>query len=76
MVRHYAVLRLLLAGFFLYMAWPSIPYAVTPIELAFWGGWLIFFLLIVGANIASLLQMIQPPIMEQQKERQRQTYNY
>jgi hypothetical protein len=72
----YALLRLLLAGFFLYLAWPAIPQAVKPLELVFWGAWLGFFLLVVGANIASLLQLIQPPIMEQEYTKQRRTYNH
>ncbi|WP_077299064.1 hypothetical protein [Virgibacillus pantothenticus] len=72
----YALLRLLLAGFMLYVAWPFIPQGTTFLEQLFWGGWLIFFLLVIGANSASLLQMIQPPIMEQKKERQRKTYNH
>ncbi|CDQ39320.1 MULTISPECIES: hypothetical protein [Virgibacillus] len=73
---HYTILRLLLAGFLLYVAWPSIPYASTVMEQIFWAAWIGFFLFVVGANVASLLQMIKPPIMEQQEERQRQTYNH
>lgn len=69
-MRHYATLRLLLAGFFLYIAWPLIPGATSNLELMFWGGWLFFLLLIVGANFATLLQMTRPPVMEQ-KELQR-----
>lgn len=72
---HYTVLRLLLACFFLYFAWPFIPEAVSSIERIFWGSWLIFFLLVVGANLATLLQITHPPIMEQKHERQRQSEN-
>ncbi|MEN1968229.1 hypothetical protein WMZ97_09160 [Lentibacillus sp. N15] len=75
-MRHYAVLRLLLACFFLYFAWPYIPEATSQIELIFWGGWLFFFLLVVGANLAVLLQMTNPPVMEQERERVRQTLNH
>lgn len=71
-MRHYAVLRLLLACFFLYFAWPIIPTAVTPIEAMFWGIWLILFLLVVGSNSATLLQITEPPSMEQDRTRQRQ----
>ncbi|UJL45056.1 hypothetical protein KFZ58_11565 [Virgibacillus sp. NKC19-16] len=74
-MRHYAILRLLLAGFFLYFAWPMIPEASTSIEMIFWGGWLAFFVLVVGANFATLLQMTKPPVMEQENVRQRQTDN-
>ncbi|MEC5421942.1 hypothetical protein QGM71_00350 [Virgibacillus sp. C22-A2] len=75
-MRHYAILRLLLACFFLYFAWPVIPHASTFLELTFWGGWLIFFLLVIGANLSTLLQMTRPPIMEQDEIKQRQTYNH
>ncbi|MFD1362253.1 hypothetical protein [Lentibacillus salinarum] len=68
-MRHYAILRLLLAGFFLYIAWPVIPEVVTQEAILFWGLWLGFFLLVVGANFATLLQMTEPPVMEQERER-------
>lgn len=74
-LRHYAILRLLLAGLFLYFAWPMIPEATTTLELTFWGGWLAFFVLVVGANFATLLQMTKAPVMEQENVRQRQTDN-
>ncbi|MFC4556677.1 hypothetical protein ACFO3D_00465 [Virgibacillus kekensis] len=66
-MRHYAILRLLLAGFFLYTAWPMIPGAATQAELIFWGVWLVFLLLVVGANFATLLRMTPPPVMEQDR---------
>nr|WP_163971629.1 hypothetical protein [Oceanobacillus halotolerans] len=75
-MRHYAILRLLLACFFLYVAWPVIPEATSQIGMLFWGGWLAFFLLVVGANLATLLQMTSPPVMEQEQQRQRQTLNH
>jgi hypothetical protein len=71
-MRHYAILRILLAGFFLYFAWPAIPYATTMIEQLFWAAWLVFLLLVVGANFATLLQMTKPPIMEQDELKERQ----
>ncbi|TQS76259.1 hypothetical protein DX933_02205 [Ornithinibacillus gellani] len=74
-MRHYAVLRLLLAGFFLYFAWPFIPYAATGIEKIFWGCWIGLFLLVVGGNLATLLQMTNPPVMEQEYEKERESYN-
>ncbi|WP_164216761.1 hypothetical protein [Virgibacillus sp. YIM 98842] len=72
-MRQYAILRILLAGFFLYFAWPAIPYATTMVEHIFWAAWLMFFLLVAGANFATLLQMIKPPVMEQEEVRERQT---
>ncbi|WP_010651147.1 hypothetical protein [Oceanobacillus massiliensis] len=71
-MRHYAILRLLLSGFFLYIAWPAIPYASSYMEQIFWGGWLVFLLLVVGANFATLLQMTRPPVMEQNQYNRRQ----
>ncbi|MFD2046316.1 hypothetical protein ACFSTA_10950 [Ornithinibacillus salinisoli] len=71
-MRHYAILRLLLAGFFLYFAWPLIPVASSQLEAVFWGTWLVFFTLVVGANFATLLRMNPPPVMEQEEIRQRE----
>jgi hypothetical protein len=75
-MRHYAILRLLLAGFFLYVAWPHIPEAVTRTETVFWGMWLTFFLLVAGANLATLLRMSRPPVMEQEEIYEEKTRNY
>lgn len=61
-----------MAGFFLYVAWPVIPSAVTSEAFLFWGAWLGFFILVVGANFATLLQMTEPPVMEQESTRRRQ----
>lgn len=74
-MRHYAILRLLFAGFLLYFAWPAIPSATTTIELIFWGGWLGFFLLVFGSNLATLLQMMRPLVMEQKELMKRQPAN-
>ncbi|HLT55759.1 MAG TPA: hypothetical protein VK057_06580 [Bacillota bacterium] len=68
-MRQYAILRLLLAGFFLYIAWPVIPMAATTVERLFWALWLGFFVLVVGANLSTLLQMTLPPVMEQKELR-------
>ena len=43
-MKQYAILRLLLAAFLLYFAWPYIPEAITQLELLFWGGMVYFFL--------------------------------
>jgi hypothetical protein len=75
-MRHYAILRLLLAGLLLYIAWPLIPLAVSQLEMVYWGIWISFFVLVVGANFATLLQITDPPVMEQKKELERQTHNY
>lgn len=72
-MRNYAILRLLLAGLFLYVAWPLIPLASSKLEVIFWGSWVGLFLLVVGANLATFLQMTSPPVMEQEKLRRRNT---
>lgn len=72
----YALLRLLLAGLCLYFAWPYIPQPSSLLEMAFWGVWLFLFLLVVGANLATLLQMTTPPLMEQEREKVRDTHKY
>jgi hypothetical protein len=75
-MKHYAILRLLLAAFFLYFAWPFIPNATSTLGFVFWGIWLFFLVLVVGANLATLLQMTRPPVMEQEELRRRQFDNY
>lgn len=73
-MKHYAILRLLLAAFLLYFAWPYIPATVTQMGLVFWGMWLVFFLLVVGGNLATVLQLTEPPVMEQKNTEQRKRY--
>lgn len=75
-MRHYAILRILLALFFLYIAWPLIPTAMTRLEMTFWGLWLGFFLLVMGANLATLLHLSDPPVMEQQELNRRKSHNH
>lgn len=75
-MRYYPLLRLLLAALLLYIAWPLIPLAVSQLEMIFWGVWILFFLLVVGANFATLLQMTAPPVMEQEKVLERKTHNH
>lgn len=70
-MRQYAILRLLVAGFLLYIAWPAIPGMASNVEAVFWGLWLGLFVLFTGGNSATLLQMTRPPAMEQQRQRER-----
>ncbi|MEN2467092.1 hypothetical protein [Ornithinibacillus sp. FSL M8-0202] len=72
-MRHYAFLRLLLAAFFLYFAWPLIPQSSSQLEMLFWGCWLVFFVLVFGANLATIFKMSEPPVMEQEYDKVRQT---
>lgn len=69
-LHHFAILRLLIAGLLLYFAWPLIALS-TFSETLFWGVWLSFFWLVVGANFATVLTITKPPIMEQEQMRQR-----
>lgn len=75
-MRHYPILRLLLVGLLLYVAWPLIPLATSQLEMLFWAFWLFFLVLVIGANLATLLQMTDPPTMEQEKSLERRTHNY
>lgn len=63
------LVRLLFAGFLLYFAWPYIPEATTQIEKIFWGAWLGFLMLVTGGNLATLLHISRPPVIEQDKQR-------
>lgn len=75
-MKYYAILRLLLAGFFLYFALPVIPQASSQIELLFWGCWLLFFLLVIGGNLATLLKIVNPPVMEQEELYERKRHRH
>lgn len=68
-MHHYALLRLLLAFFFLYIAWPYIPEASSQLENIFWGAWLVFFCFIVAANVSTLLHISEPPKLEANEEK-------
>jgi len=70
-MRNNALLRLLLAAFLLYMAWPAIPEARGEAAQLFWGIWLLFFLLTAGANLAVLLQLHPAHRVEQNREKRR-----
>lgn len=72
-VRNRALLRLLLASFFLYIAWPRIHEAQEGSAMLFWGLWLVFFLICAGANLAILLQLQPRPAVEQKKQRMKMT---
>ncbi len=66
-MRFYTVFRLAFAGFLLYVAWPFIPQATTSLGKGFWFTWLLFFLLVVGGNLATFLHLSEPPVMEQEE---------
>lgn len=54
-MKQYAVLRLLLAGFLLYLALPSIQMHPQGLAQLYWFSWLVLFTLIFGANLATVL---------------------
>lgn len=70
-MRNHALLKLLLAAFLLYVAWPAIPEAASQQSLVFWAVWLVFFLLAAGANLAVLLQLHPEHSVEQQETKRR-----
>lgn len=73
---HFPILRILLTLFFLYFAWPAFISAATTIETVFWSVWFVFLLLVVGGNLANLLQIIHPPVMEQEFEKVKHLEKY
>lgn len=68
---YYTVLRLLLATFLLYFAWPYIVQGGSTLEKVFWLSWLSFLLLVIGGNLATGLRLSRPPVMEQEVQEQR-----
>lgn len=71
-MHHYTILRLLLCGFLLYIAWPSITLGATMIEKTFWMSWLVFFCLVVGGNLSTGLHISRPPKIEEKTRRVRE----
>ncbi len=67
---YYTVLRLLLAAFLLYFAWPYIVQGGSILEKVFWLSWLSFLLLVIGGNLATGLRLSRPPVMEQEVQEQ------
>lgn len=76
LLKQYTILRLLFALFLLYFAWPYIPSATTQIAKLFWIVWLGFLLLVIGGNLATLLQISSPPVMEQKQDMKQGSRNY
>ena len=72
-MRQYAILRFLLAIFFLYYAWPYIPVASTDLERLFWGVWLGLLVLVLGGNLATVLQIKPEITLGQVEEKIRKT---
>lgn len=75
-MKNLPILRLLSAGLMIYFALPKIQTAASNLEMVFWGMWLVYFLLVVGANLANLLRMIDPPPMEQTQQKKKLRADY
>ncbi|MCD5323849.1 MULTISPECIES: hypothetical protein [Pontibacillus] len=56
-MRQHALLRLLLACFLFYVAWPSVQVQNHTIGSFFWMTWLVFLFMVMGANLAILLKL-------------------
>jgi len=56
-MRQNALLRLLLSCFLLYMAWPSVQVQGGTLASYFWLAWLVFFLLVAGSNLATVMKI-------------------
>ncbi|KGX93365.1 hypothetical protein N781_09930 [Pontibacillus halophilus JSM 076056 = DSM 19796] len=70
MIQH-AWLRILLACFLLYMAWPFLGVQGSTVATLFWGAWLAFFLLVIGANLAIVLRFRSKPQFHEKEEKRR-----
>lgn len=75
-MKQYALLRLLLALFLLYVAWPSMIHTGSGIEQTFWSMWFIFVLIVSGANLATLMELNRTAQLEQSNTRERQVDNH
>jgi len=74
-MKHFAILRLLMACFLLYIALSHIELSSLSATL-FWGTWLGFCWLVAGANFATVLTLTRPPVMEQEEVGQHKTFLY
>ncbi|WP_425441487.1 hypothetical protein [Salinibacillus kushneri] len=57
MMKRNALLKLLIACYFLYLALPSIREMTTSASSLFWAAWIVFFVLVAGANLGVLLDI-------------------
>jgi hypothetical protein len=56
-MRRNALFKVLFAAFLLYLALPSIQEISSSISSIFWASWIVFFLLVVGANLGVLMNV-------------------
>lgn len=68
--RQNALLRLMLACFLLYTAWPTLGAHPSGIANLFWGAWLVFFMFVAGSNLATLLRLAPKHVFETEEEKE------
>jgi hypothetical protein len=56
-MRRNALFKVLFAAFLLYLALPSIQEISSSLSSIFWASWIVFFLLVVGANLGVLMNV-------------------
>jgi len=64
-MHYYALLRIAFVGFLMYLAFPYMLQVSGQLEFIFWTVWVMVFFFIVGGNVATLLRIHQPPVIEQ-----------
>lgn len=67
---------MLLGLFLIYLIWPTLLEMISWNEIIFWILWLSLFLLVFGANLASMLQINSPSLLEQKKNQRTNTDNH
>ncbi|HLS36085.1 MAG TPA: hypothetical protein VK061_07595 [Bacillota bacterium] len=65
---HHAFLKLLMASFFLFFAFPDISLQFVH-ETVFWLIWTTLCLFVIGSNLSTIFRITQPPKLEQKTER-------
>lgn len=74
-MRQNALLRLLLACFLLYVAWPSIQVQGGTLASYFWLAWLVFFLFVAGSNLATLMKIPAASRLHESPESEKKRYS-
>lgn len=64
-MHYYALLRIAFVGFLMYLAFPYMLQVSGQLEFIFWTVWVMVFFFIVGGNVATLLRINKPPVIEQ-----------
>lgn len=64
-MHYYAFLRIAFVGFLMYLSFPYMLQASGQLEFIFWTVWVMVFFFIVGGNVATILRINKPPVIEQ-----------